>query len=142
MYTRCPKCDAVYRVNSAVLTHSRGLVQCGACSRSFSSLSFLFDDWPTGKAKEPAKGANAAPPLLNKPSKKPEPQDDSIAEHQQEFENISKRRHQVWVKVAAVLLVLTIANAGWTFRGSFEPRSREESNVRIQSRGDSCRLAA
>lgn len=116
MYTRCPKCEAVYRVNSAVLAHSRGLVQCGSCHRSFSSLSFLFDEWPEGKAQGPAKGANTAPPLLNKPSKKPEPKDDSAAESKLEFEQASKRNHQIWVKATVMLLVLTIANAGWTFR--------------------------
>lgn len=123
MYTRCPKCEAVYRVNSAVLAHSRGLVQCGACNRSFSSLSFLFDEWPTGKAQGPAKGADATPPLLSKPSRKPQPKDDGVAQSKQAFEQASKRNHQNWVRVAAMLLVLTIANAGWTFREPIKQRT-------------------
>ena len=116
MYTRCPKCELVYRVNSSVLAQARGLVQCGGCNRSFSALSFLFDEWPTGKAKGPAKGKDAAPPTLSKPSKKPKPKDDGAAESKQAFEIASKRNHQNWVKAAIVILTLTIANAGWTFR--------------------------
>lgn len=116
MYTRCPKCDAVYRVNAAVLAHARGLVQCGGCNRSFSSLSFLFDEWPTGKPQGPAKGADAAPPILQKPSKKPEPKDDTIAESKKEFEKATKRNRQTWVTASVILLVLTIANASWAFR--------------------------
>ncbi len=116
MYTRCPKCEAVYRVNAPLLAQARGLVQCGGCNRSFSSLSFLFDEWPTGKPQGPAKGAKAAPPLLSKPSKKPAPIDDGVAASKQEFEQASKRNHQNWVTAAVVILALTIANAGWTFR--------------------------
>jgi predicted Zn finger-like uncharacterized protein len=116
MYTRCPKCESVYRVNASLLAHARGLVQCGGCNRSFSSLSFLFDEWPTGKAQGPAKGADAAPPLLSKVSKKPPPKDDGIAESKLAFEKASKRNHQSWVTAAVVLLSLTLANAGWTFR--------------------------
>ena len=116
MYTRCPKCEAVYRVNATVLAHARGLVQCGECSRSFSSLSFLFDQWPAGKPKGPAKGADAAPPRLSKPSKKPEPKDDTVSESKEELEKANKRSHQIWLRASAVLLVLTIFNAGWAFR--------------------------
>jgi len=116
MYTRCPKCNAVYRVNADVLSHSRGLVQCGGCNRSFSSLSFLFDEWPSGKAKGPATGADAVPPLLAKPSRKPEPQDDAIAESHAALKSASQRSHKVWATVTAMLVILTVANASWAFR--------------------------
>jgi predicted Zn finger-like uncharacterized protein len=116
MYTRCPKCELVYRVNAPMLAHARGLVQCGGCNRSFSALSFLFDEWPTGKAKGPAKGNDAAPPTLSKPSKKPKPKDDGAAESKQAIEKANQRNHQNWVRAAIVILTLTIVNAGWTFR--------------------------
>jgi predicted Zn finger-like uncharacterized protein len=116
MYTRCPKCEAVYRVNAGVLSHSRGLVQCGQCNRSFSSLSFLFDDWPTGKPKGPATGKDAVPPLLAKQSKKPEPIDEAVAESHAELLNAKQQNHKGWVLAATIMLVLTVANAGWAFR--------------------------
>ncbi len=124
MYTRCPKCRAIYPVTAALLSHSRGLVQCGECDRSFSSLSFLFDEWPTGKAQGPAKAKGAVPPVLANASRnitkntarKAATKDSIDAEIKEETEKAIKSRRQVWLVATSLLFVLTIANASWTFR--------------------------
>ena len=64
MFTRCPQCKTVHQLNAAVISRTRGLVQCGRCSRVFSALSFLYDEWPSGQAYGPAKGANTVPPVI------------------------------------------------------------------------------
>lgn len=119
MYTRCPQCKTVHPMTAALISHTRGLVQCGECQRIFSSLSFLFDEWPAGKARGPAKGANAVPPVLGKASKKTGPQhenDNDNGESHQEIEKENRHRQNIWLLATVLLLVLTIANAAWTFR--------------------------
>ena len=116
MYTRCPQCKTVHPTTAAQLSHTRGLVQCGECNRTFSSLSFLFDEWPAGEAHGPAKGADAVPPVLGKPSKKTGPKDDNDTESKEENEKENRRKQQIWLVATALLLVLTVANTAWTFR--------------------------
>lgn len=43
MYTRCPKCDAVYAVEARELRSGRGEVLCGRCHILFSALAALAD---------------------------------------------------------------------------------------------------
>lgn len=114
MYTRCPQCKTVHPLNAALVSHARGLVQCGECSRTFSALSFLFDSWPSGQAHGPAKGPNAAPPVLEasaKSSHKPSVPDADVPDEVE-----SKPKHIAWVLATALLVLLTIVNAAWTFR--------------------------
>ena len=114
MYTRCPQCKTVHRMTAVLLSHTRGLVQCGECKRTFSALSFLFDEWPAGEGHGPSKGANAVPPVLGKPAKKPVSTDNS--DQQPEKVDEDKRQQQIWIGAVTLLLILTIANATWTFR--------------------------
>ena len=117
MFTRCPQCKTVHPLRAAVLSHARGLVQCGQCSRTFSALSFLFDEWPAGEAHRPAKGSDAAVPVLGAASKdsdnaaKPPDGDD-------EPETATNKSWRLaWTVATVLLVVLTIANIAWTFRG-------------------------
>jgi len=115
MFTRCPQCKTVHPLTAALISHARGLVQCGQCGRAFSALSFLFDQWPSGQAYGPAKGPNAGPPVLGTvknasatnraPSKDYEP-----------GEIDGKSNRLAWGLAMALLIVLTMANTAWTFR--------------------------
>jgi hypothetical protein len=99
-----------------VLSHARGLVQCGHCGRSFSALSFLFDEWPTGTAHGPAKGANVVPPVLLSDAAEQAADKDAVGEVERAEENGSDTRRLAWGLVAALLALVTIINATWTFR--------------------------
>jgi predicted Zn finger-like uncharacterized protein len=115
MYTRCPQCKAVHALSAELLSHARGLVQCGECGRTFSALSFLFDDWPYGEAHGPAEGPNTVPPVLQQ-AEEPEARDEDKTAEEASQEDGKSRKELVWGLATVLLFVLTMANAAWTFR--------------------------
>lgn len=123
MYTRCPQCKVAHPLCAALLAHARGLVQCGDCGRTFSALSFLYDDWPSGEAHGPAQGPDAVPPLLTKAAEPGNRQDSDETYNGQDTSNENGRSNKDlgWKLAIALLLVATIANSAWTFR---EPLQR------------------
>ena len=131
MYTRCPQCKIVHPLNAALVSHARGLVQCGECGRAFSALSFLFDSWPSGQAHGPARGPNAVPPIL-KAAEKP---DDTppIPDADEPEEPESEPKHTAWVLATALLLLLTMTNLIWTFRAPL--MEIPAVNTRMESAG-------
>lgn len=116
MFTRCPKCETVYSLTAAELAHTRGLVQCGQCSRTYSALSFLFDEWPSGRPQGPAEGPDAVPPVLGPGLKRDERINDSPSESNKPGDTNSKPKRRAWRLVTALLVLVTIAHAAWTFR--------------------------
>ena len=114
MFTRCPQCKIVHPLSAALVSHARGLVQCGECGRTFSALSFLFDSWPSGQAHGPARGPNAAPPVLR--VTKTADDKTSTPESDDPENTESKPKHLAWGLATALLVLLTIANIAWTFR--------------------------
>ena len=131
MFTRCPKCKTVHPLTAQVLSHARGLVQCGQCGRPFSALSFLFDEFPSGKAHAPTIDKNAGPPIIGKISKTSKKTDDTEIE---EAEPGAHAPHRLaWGLVTALLVLVTIANLGWTFR---EPLKQNPAvNAWLQDNG-------
>lgn len=115
MFTRCPQCKTVHPLTAALVSHARGLVQCGNCNRTFSSLSFLFDEWPSGQAHRPAKGANAAPPVIGYLEKTDEVNKNSSAEEEPD-EIAGSQNRLAWLFAMTLLVLLTMANTAWTFR--------------------------
>jgi len=116
MFTRCPQCKTVHPLNAALLSHARGLVQCGQCERVFSALSFLFDHWPSGQAHAPIQGVDAGVPVLGFVADRgtDDTRDASESDGTGEFE---KRPERFGWKLATMLMViLTLANFAWTFR--------------------------
>ncbi len=116
MFTRCPQCKTVHPLTAASISHARGLVQCGLCGRSFSALSFLFDEWPAGQAHGPAKGENVVPPVLVLDAKTAAANKAEAAENNQHDEQEVKPKYMAWRLATALLILLTIANISWTFR--------------------------
>lgn len=116
MYTRCPQCKAVHRLTAAELAHVQGLVQCGHCGRTFSALSFLFDNWPSGQPPKPAKGPDVRPPVIGR-TKKPKYDADNIIPDDTDTDGISRHPHRLaWSFLAVILVLATTANLAWTFR--------------------------
>lgn len=116
MFTRCPQCKTVHALTAASISHARGLVQCGQCSRTFSALSFLFDEWPAGEAHRPATGPNTALPVLGPASKADAESKKAPPDNDEPDPSKAKPGQQAWALATAALVILTIANIGWTFR--------------------------
>ncbi len=91
-------------------------MQCGQCGRTFSALSFLFDEWPAGEAHRPATGPNTALPVLGPASKADAESEEAPSENDEADPSKAKPRQQAWALATAALVILTIANIGWTFR--------------------------
>lgn len=115
MFTRCPQCKIVHPLNAELLSHARGLVQCGDCDRTFSALSFLFDEWPSGQAHGPARGPNAVPPVLQRGSDSPDDDKEEKSEEEEPGET-GIPKHLIWLGATILFVLLTISNAAWTFR--------------------------
>ena len=116
MFTRCPQCKTVHPLTAAVISHARGLVQCGQCDRSFSSLSFIFDEWPSGEAHRPAVGPDATLPIIGRASTAVTNVETTSAKADETDPENTKPAHLVWAISTALLVLLTLANIVWTFR--------------------------
>jgi predicted Zn finger-like uncharacterized protein len=117
MFTRCPQCKTVHALNAAQLAQVRGLVQCGPCGRTFSALSFLFDEWPAGEAHRPASGPDTTLPVLT--SVAGEESTDATAPHsggKRPEPPMLNTNRLAWSLAAVLLVLLTFANIAWTFR--------------------------
>jgi predicted Zn finger-like uncharacterized protein len=117
MFTRCPQCKTVHALNAAQLAQVRGLVQCGPCGRTFSALSFLFDEWPAGEAHRPASGPDTTLPVLTsvvggESTDATEPPSDG-KEREPSMLNTNRL---AWSLAAVMLVLLTFANIARTFR--------------------------
>lgn len=117
MFTRCPQCKTVHPLTAATIAHARGLVQCGQCGRSFSSLSFLFDEWPSGEAHRPANEPDAVLPILGRVSKTDKDAEKASAEEVEPDPARSNPARLAWAAATVLLVLLTFANIAWTFRG-------------------------
>ena len=116
MFTRCPQCKTVHQLNAALISHARGLVQCGECNRTFSSLSFLFDEWPSGEAHRPASGPDAALPILRSGQKHAEESDNASSDSDESESTGVKPRQLAWILTTISLALLTVLHIAWTFR--------------------------
>ena len=99
-----------------MISHARGMVQCGQCGRSFSSLSFLFDEWPSGEAHRPASGPNATLPIIGRVSEAGTDAEKTSAQDKEPDPSNTKPAHLAWAISTAILVLLTLANIAWTFR--------------------------
>jgi predicted Zn finger-like uncharacterized protein len=61
MYTQCPECDTIFRVNAAVLRAAQGQVRCGVCDATFDAIRFLMDDIEAGVNAASASGIHFEP---------------------------------------------------------------------------------
>lgn len=63
MFTRCPGCQSVFRLDASALAESAGIVRCGQCGKTFNALSHLYSEHPAGD-QAPLVGSGI-PPLLD-----------------------------------------------------------------------------
>lgn len=43
MYTQCPQCETLFRINAVQLAQARGTVRCGVCGHAFDALESLSE---------------------------------------------------------------------------------------------------
>lgn len=51
MFTQCPHCHAIYRLDANTLAAAAGRVQCGDCEHPFDALAALRDELPGGASQ-------------------------------------------------------------------------------------------
>jgi predicted Zn finger-like uncharacterized protein len=117
MFTRCPHCQTTHALSASLVSHARGQVCCGNCNKKFDALRSLFDHWPESGTVPAAVNEDAKPPVLGQKSSEPDgkdaPESPRIAPEEVEPSPSGK---PVWIAAFVVLLLITIANAAWTFR--------------------------
>lgn len=62
MYTQCPQCDTIFRVNAALLRAAQGQVRCGVCDATFDAIRFLMDEIESGASIVSASQIHFEPP--------------------------------------------------------------------------------
>jgi predicted Zn finger-like uncharacterized protein len=116
MFTRCPQCKTVHPLTTTLVSHSRGSVQCGQCSRTFNALDFLFDDWPSGRAHGPVNGPNTDPPVLGAVKEAPSSTNIVFSQSDESEDTNHQPNHMAWRLATALLVLVTIVNTAWTLR--------------------------
>jgi predicted Zn finger-like uncharacterized protein len=116
MFTRCPNCKTVHPLNASLIAYARGSVRCGHCTKTFDALAILFDQWPSGRAHGPTSGSDTGPPVIGRSRQTPTPQDTDAAENTDNTELQKNPHNLAWGLLAALLILITAANTGWTFR--------------------------
>ena len=73
MYTQCPECDTIFRVNASVLRAAQGQVRCGVCNATFDAIRFLTDEIEAGVNAASASFIQADPETEAPPTAEPPP---------------------------------------------------------------------
>jgi len=74
MFTQCPQCLTIYRVDGETIGAARGNVRCGDCESVFDALATLAEQLPPEPIKHlPAHDAQTEPPHLTAPVLRPDP---------------------------------------------------------------------
>jgi predicted Zn finger-like uncharacterized protein len=72
MYTQCPQCLTVYRINAGSLSAGHGTFRCGQCASLFDGLPSLSESLPDDLMLElPRANAGLEPPVLSVPALRP-----------------------------------------------------------------------
>lgn len=72
MYTQCPECLTIYKINAATLAQARGGGRCGHCAASFDMMKRLVDALPDETVQRlPTCNDEGALPQLTVPALRP-----------------------------------------------------------------------
>ncbi|MEJ2535241.1 MAG: zinc-ribbon and DUF3426 domain-containing protein [Gammaproteobacteria bacterium] len=141
MYTLCPHCDTVHRLDAGQLARANGRVSCGHCGhrldagqlarangrvscghcgKAFNALRHLHDDFPDARAARRRPEYSTQPPVLGADTTAA--QGAAPARAPDATDTRSRRPSSVaWWGLAIVLAVLAIASAGWALRDHVPP---------------------
>lgn len=110
MYTLCPHCQTVHPLTAELLAQAGGWMQCGDCEKRFNALDALYDEYPDGAAPPAPKSGTWSPPSLHSRRETVEATPAFLEP------DAPDRIHWAWKAAVPLLLVVTVANAAWTFR--------------------------
>lgn len=122
MFTRCPKCHALYELGVPELRAGGGEVLCGECRIIFSALTSLADSPedatppPQFKRKIPLLDAVVEAPPAEAPSASPAPEEDDEAQEEfpDDFASAQPSASPLWA-LACLAAVLGLLWQGWHF---------------------------
>ena len=78
MYTQCPECNTIFRVQDEHLRPARGKVRCGQCMAVFNAAEHRIDQLPAEAAT--VAGERERPPTADEPPAVSPPSDEPLAE--------------------------------------------------------------
>ncbi|MBN8726945.1 MAG: zinc-ribbon and DUF3426 domain-containing protein [Xanthomonadales bacterium] len=128
MYTQCPECSTVFKLDGASLAAAHGSVRCGHCAAVFDGLRSLATELPPEPFDRlPAWPLAAGPPQLGLPVYRPNPAQGALfAAPEREARPRPPafatrrarrpRRNGPWLAACALLLVALAAQAAWSER--------------------------
>lgn len=130
MYTQCPECLTIYKLEGDELAAAQGSVRCGHCAIVFDALRTLTAQLPPEPIDAlPWHAAQAAPPRLALPVFRPNPAQESLfaepAERKRTVERSSlpafaasrrrarRTRTGPWLAGCALLLLALLGQIAW-----------------------------
>lgn len=126
MFTQCPHCHAIYRLDARTLSAAAGRVQCGACEQPFDALASLRDELPEAGSRGENTELPLAPPEAS-PDNESEPpapapvQEPETAERGQDppdvapesppvdWEGPASETSRIWLAASVALAAVLVA---------------------------------
>ncbi len=137
MYTQCPECLTVFRVQGHELAAAHGSVRCSHCAAVFDALRSLATELPPEPFERlPLLAAEGQPPQLELPVYRPNPAQALLfAPPERESRprapafaasrrRARRARNGVWVAGCLLLLVTLAAQVGWSERAHWLDSAR------------------
>ena len=130
MYTQCPECQTIFKLEGEDLAAALGSVRCGHCAVVFDALRTLATQLPPEPIDAlPAHDSQGAPPRLHLPVFRPNPAQASLFADPVERKRAAERsslpafaaarrrartpRNWPWWVGSALLLLGLVAEIGW-----------------------------
>jgi predicted Zn finger-like uncharacterized protein len=144
MYTQCPECRTIYKIEAADLAAAHGSVRCGHCAAVFDALRTLSAQLPPEPIEQLESHATlAAPPQLDLPVFRPNPAQPSLfteasdrarAAERSSLPAFAARRRRArqrsnwpWLAGCAVLLLTLGAQIAWAEQARWMDDARVRS---------------
>ena len=133
MYTQCPECLTIFKLDDAALAAANGNVRCGHCTAVFDALRTLAAQLPPEPIESLAVHASqSAPPQLDLPVFRPNPAQSTLfadhADRSRAAERSSlpafaaarrrarRTRNWPWLAACALLLLTLAGEVAWSDR--------------------------
>lgn len=136
MFTRCNACHTVHPLNAALLAQGGGKYRCGKCNKLNNALQSLFDDWPDA-GQLPSSEAGLPTLGMTLDFSSADSTGNATSDDSEREINASPRRKSSsarWISIAIVLVLATVVNLAWFFRGPLLESSIVQGSPLIRDR--------
>lgn len=143
MYTQCPHCLTIYRVDVETLAAARGSLRCGDCASVFDALRSIVEQLPPEPIERlPQHAMQAEPPRAATPVMRPNPAQIALfaeapaqrrARGRSALPDFARKRalrpqrNRGWLVACALLLLTLGAQIAWSERASWIDDARVRS---------------